>query len=254
TVHDKDVLAIGGLIRTDATDAIKKTPILGDIPLLGWFFKGRTTEGVKTNLTVFIQPIIIQPYLRGGISPETNKYVQFAKASARQGDLFDSVKDPVTRIFFRSGSSGTDDTDEAIKTFVEKNQSKEVDPLIMAKNNTKSAPIETLMTTQVPLKMLPEKPENKTTQIAAQALSNRDSDKTKNISEQSKPQTKTIASQISSTPQKATSKNAMTPAPSTDVIGGQKSTRIATAKQPDPVDKIKELIKDVQNPLRRVQG
>jgi general secretion pathway protein D len=34
-------------------------PILGDIPLLGWFFKHKTVENSKTNLLVFITPHIV---------------------------------------------------------------------------------------------------------------------------------------------------------------------------------------------------
>jgi general secretion pathway protein D len=36
-----------------------KVPCLGDIPVLGWFFKSRNESVRKTNLIVFLRPQII---------------------------------------------------------------------------------------------------------------------------------------------------------------------------------------------------
>jgi len=35
-------------------------PLFGDIPLLGWLFKTRSTTNTRTNLFVFITPRIIE--------------------------------------------------------------------------------------------------------------------------------------------------------------------------------------------------
>ncbi len=51
---------LGGLIGTNVTEGVTKVPLLGDIPLLGWLFKHRTTQERKTNLLVFINPTIIR--------------------------------------------------------------------------------------------------------------------------------------------------------------------------------------------------
>jgi len=59
-VKDGDTVAIGGLYRDDISVTFNKVPILGDIPILGWFFKGKTTRASKTNLLVFITPHIIR--------------------------------------------------------------------------------------------------------------------------------------------------------------------------------------------------
>lgn len=59
-VHDKDTVIIGGLYRDDVNVTYNKVPILGDIPILGWLFKGKTTRREKTNLLVFITPHIIR--------------------------------------------------------------------------------------------------------------------------------------------------------------------------------------------------
>jgi len=61
-VRDKDTVVIGGLLSDNVNTTYNKVPILGDIPLLGWFFKGKTTRSSKTNLIVFITPNIIRDY------------------------------------------------------------------------------------------------------------------------------------------------------------------------------------------------
>ena len=59
TVKNKQNIIIGGLIKEDMQDTVQKVPILGDIPLLGWLFKKKTKQKVKTNLLIFITPHII---------------------------------------------------------------------------------------------------------------------------------------------------------------------------------------------------
>ena len=52
-------VVLGGLIGTNVEESISKVPLLGDIPLLGWFFKRRTTVENKTNLLIFVTPHIV---------------------------------------------------------------------------------------------------------------------------------------------------------------------------------------------------
>ncbi len=59
TVLDGKTIVVGGLIRNDKKVTETKVPVLGDIPLLGWFFKHKTASYVKTNLLVFITPHIV---------------------------------------------------------------------------------------------------------------------------------------------------------------------------------------------------
>lgn len=99
-VHTGAVLAIGGLIRADLATGIAQTPILSRIPILGWFFKNRNTTRLKTNLTVFISPTIIEPRLRSGVGQYTVDHLQLAQQYNHDGDLFDSLRDPITRFFF----------------------------------------------------------------------------------------------------------------------------------------------------------
>ena len=58
-VKDRETMVIGGLIRDNVTSGERKVPFLGDIPLLGWLFKYRTSKVEKVNLMIFITPYII---------------------------------------------------------------------------------------------------------------------------------------------------------------------------------------------------
>ncbi len=58
-VENHQTVVIGGLIRDDLTKVESKVPLLGDIPLLGWFFKFRSWRSVKTNLLIFLTPHVL---------------------------------------------------------------------------------------------------------------------------------------------------------------------------------------------------
>ncbi|MEE8395267.1 MAG: type II secretion system secretin GspD [bacterium] len=58
-VDNNATIAIGGLIQDQQVETVTKVPCLGDIPVLGWFFKSRSEEMRKTNLIVFIRPTVI---------------------------------------------------------------------------------------------------------------------------------------------------------------------------------------------------
>ena len=61
-VRDKDTVVLGGLYRDSVQTTYNKVPILGDIPIVGWLFKGKTTSSTKINLLVFITPNIVRDY------------------------------------------------------------------------------------------------------------------------------------------------------------------------------------------------
>lgn len=60
TVHDGDTAVLGGLVRDEDSVEEKKVPLLGDIPVIGWLFKSRSTSTKKVNLVVFLTPRIIR--------------------------------------------------------------------------------------------------------------------------------------------------------------------------------------------------
>lgn len=58
--RDQQTLVIGGLISTRQSDSESKIPLLGDLPLVGWLFKGRNADQDKTNLLVVLTPYVVR--------------------------------------------------------------------------------------------------------------------------------------------------------------------------------------------------
>jgi general secretion pathway protein D len=58
-VADETILVLGGLISDETSELVNKVPILGDLPLVGTFFRSTTETIKKKNLMVFIHPVIV---------------------------------------------------------------------------------------------------------------------------------------------------------------------------------------------------
>jgi general secretion pathway protein D len=59
-VRDQQTVVIGGLIDDSATKSENSVPVLGKIPILGWLFKNKNDETIRTNLYVFLTPRVIK--------------------------------------------------------------------------------------------------------------------------------------------------------------------------------------------------
>ncbi len=59
-VKDGETLVIGGLIDDQETKAVSKVPLLGDIPIIGLFFRSNKDRKVRSELLVFVTPRIIR--------------------------------------------------------------------------------------------------------------------------------------------------------------------------------------------------
>lgn len=76
-VDDGQMVVLGGLIEERLSEVEQRVPGLGDIPLLGWFFRYNTSKIEKSNLMVFIQPTILK---------------DAAIASAHTGDKYNFIR------------------------------------------------------------------------------------------------------------------------------------------------------------------
>ena len=54
-----EIVVIGGLIETRKIDLESKTPILGDVPILGELFKSKSESVQKKELVILLKPIVI---------------------------------------------------------------------------------------------------------------------------------------------------------------------------------------------------
>ncbi|PZR72070.1 MAG: hypothetical protein DLM73_14125 [Chthoniobacterales bacterium] len=71
-IKSGDTLAIGGLLQDEVTKARTKVPIMGDIPILGYFFQEKLNARTKRNLLVFVTPTIIDQHYGTGLEDQVS--------------------------------------------------------------------------------------------------------------------------------------------------------------------------------------
>ena len=75
-VDDGAMIALGGLVEDTYSGGQEKVPLLGDIPYLGQFFRYDSRKRGKTNLIVFLRPVILRDAASiQGISADRYNYV-----------------------------------------------------------------------------------------------------------------------------------------------------------------------------------
>ena len=60
SVDDGSILVLGGLLKDEYSDGEDRVPGLASIPLLGNLFKSESRKRVKTNLMVFLRPVVMR--------------------------------------------------------------------------------------------------------------------------------------------------------------------------------------------------
>lgn len=59
--RDGEIVVIGGLMETITSEQESKTPLLGDIPIIGNAFKNKAKTQSKRELVILIRPSVVQP-------------------------------------------------------------------------------------------------------------------------------------------------------------------------------------------------
>ncbi|MCD8512402.1 MAG: type IV pilus secretin PilQ [Nitrincola sp.] len=62
-VNDGDTIVLGGVFRNDIESVVNKTPLLGDLPVVGNLFRYRREAETKRELLIFITPTMIRESL-----------------------------------------------------------------------------------------------------------------------------------------------------------------------------------------------
>jgi type IV pilus assembly protein PilQ len=62
-VADGDTVVLGGVFRNETVNNVSKTPLLGDLPVIGNLFRKREQSNTKTELLIFITPKLIRESL-----------------------------------------------------------------------------------------------------------------------------------------------------------------------------------------------
>jgi type IV pilus assembly protein PilQ len=60
-VHDGETIVLGGLFQDTSSETISKLPFLGDIPILGQFFRNKATARQRDEVVFLITPHILEP-------------------------------------------------------------------------------------------------------------------------------------------------------------------------------------------------
>lgn len=141
-VADNETVVLGGLVGSTDNEVETKLPILGDLPLIGAFFRGKRKTSRKTNMIVFLTPHIIddeldmyevqrvkeaqrQEFLRRFYGKSRDQYMQEMRAllrySMNQVDEPSMYRGPtsVRRDFPSDGAPFSDDTIGGIEDAVE---------------------------------------------------------------------------------------------------------------------------------------
>ena len=59
-VKDRQTIVIGGLIEDRRSQTSSRWPFLGDLPVIGWLFKGQQKTKTKSNLVILLTPHIVR--------------------------------------------------------------------------------------------------------------------------------------------------------------------------------------------------
>ena len=59
-VDDGQIMVLGGLLKEEFSGSAGKVPLLGDIPFIGALFRSDNRTRIKSNLMVFLKPVVIR--------------------------------------------------------------------------------------------------------------------------------------------------------------------------------------------------
>jgi len=87
--EDGEIIVLGGLIKEKVARNQDKIPGFGDLPLIGWLFRGKSDQFEKINLLIFIRPTIIRT------KKDLEKVNQRASARFKKAKELNKVSDQV---------------------------------------------------------------------------------------------------------------------------------------------------------------
>ena len=96
TMTSGSTIVIGGLMDSSEQKHVTKIPFLGDIPILGEFFKYTSKTKEKQELIILVTPYIVEKASQAKMSDEMEKYYrggQIEKAQMREVDLNEEIID-----------------------------------------------------------------------------------------------------------------------------------------------------------------
>lgn len=96
-VKNKEVLAIGGLIKVDMMEHFIKVPVLGDLPFLGKLFKRTRNNKVRKEIIIFLSPRLQKD---SNVSSFDEKKDKSDKIDVEDGQIWYDLKNDQKNISF----------------------------------------------------------------------------------------------------------------------------------------------------------
>jgi Flp pilus assembly secretin CpaC len=100
-IEDGATVILGGLIRDRKVKQLSKVPILGDIPLLGIFFRSEREVVEKSNLMIIVRAKIVTPSGQSYYDPPPVDVEAPVGADVRVGGASDEGPFPLARTIDR---------------------------------------------------------------------------------------------------------------------------------------------------------
>ena len=97
--EDKQIILLGGLIKDDSTNTVRKVPLLGDIPVLGRAFRSVNETRSKRYLLMFLRPTILHTGEAAQVAARERYEGIYSIQGGREagsteiGDLFEATND-----------------------------------------------------------------------------------------------------------------------------------------------------------------
>lgn len=113
-VKNDDFVMLGGLMSDKVDENVTKVPLLGDIPILGWLFKAKTYDTIKTNLIILLRPKIIGTSLASAnlIDTQLKKRSDFIENNLNTGELHKEGVEKLQKDISRQQGSPDEDPTE----------------------------------------------------------------------------------------------------------------------------------------------
>ena len=85
-------MAIGGLISSEDSKSIQKIPLLGDIPILGQFFRTTSKSREKKEIIILLTPILVDSDYKPIMSDEAARLSKLTDKQVLDGEVYEQPK------------------------------------------------------------------------------------------------------------------------------------------------------------------
>lgn len=86
-------MAIGGLISSTESKSVSKIPLLGDIPILGQFFRNTSKTRERKEILILLTPILVDSDYKPVMSKEADRLTNMKDEEVLRGDVYAKQKE-----------------------------------------------------------------------------------------------------------------------------------------------------------------